>query len=96
MLIFSVDFCVETVTLIHQFGVQFKWRYAIGRETIKFIERDRVETVFVHEYISGSEVRFALAFTVLGSSKLLLIFHEVYPGYNALKKVYRACAGEIS
>lgn len=29
-----------------------------------------------------------------GSTKLVVLFQEVYPGYDSLKKVYRACAIE--
>lgn len=81
---------------------------------------ERLHAVFIHEFIQGSEVRFALAFEVknnlhavspssashnhhrssrhaqsttspASSTSLLLSFHEVYPGYDALRKVYRAC-----
>lgn len=57
----------------------------------QFIERDRLQVAFIHEHFSGSEVKFSLALMVRGQDKLTLVFEDVYPGYDVLKKVYKAC-----
>jgi hypothetical protein len=161
----------ESVTIIHQFGIQLKRKYFFGREKVQFIEIERLHAVFIHEYIKGCQVHFGLAFELkhrsspvvqssqfpmhlssvggkgnmsppshhissgqlspsgnslqsfssflpqqhsanqgssgntssgnnsnnnVGSPRtsLIVLFQEVYPGYEALRKVYRACAME--
>jgi hypothetical protein len=61
----------------------------------QFIEKDMLRNVFLHEYIFRSQVKFSLAWIVRDRESLLLVFHDLYPGYAALKEVYLACFKEM-
>jgi len=81
----------ESVLVIKDFGVQLRLKYASGLEEIKFLERSKIEDVVIHEFIQGASVHFALAFLVCESNQLVLVFKEVYPGLDFIKRVYLKC-----
>jgi hypothetical protein len=96
----------ESVLIIRDFGIQLQAKYATGAEETKFLDKDKISGVIIHEYIRGSSVRYGLAFLVRGDgeggvdahrqqSTLSLSFGHLYPGLENLTKVYRACAEMI-
>ena len=84
----------ESVLIIRDFGVQLRLKYASGQEYTKFLYRDKISSVFIHEYIKGSAVCYSLAFTTYGEDRLNMCFTEVYPGLQALVKVYNIFSHE--
>lgn len=96
----------ESVLIIRDFGIQLQAKYVTGAEETKFLDKDKISGVIIHEYIRGSSVRYGLAFLVRGGedghadlrqqqSSLSLSFGHLYPGLENLTKVYRACAEMI-
>ena len=79
----------ESITVITNFGLQQKLKYLTGVERMTFIEVDKLDRFFIHEYIYGSEVKFSLAILVMGEKRLLLAFKHLYPGFQNLQHVYR-------
>ena len=79
----------ESITVITNFGVQQKLKYLTGVERMTFVEVDKLDRFFIHEYIYGSEVKFSLAILVIGEKRLLLAFKHLYPGFQNLQHVYR-------
>jgi GPI-GlcNAc transferase complex, PIG-H component len=57
----------------------------------QFIDRDKLTSVFLHESIRGTQVCYDLAFSVQNQAKLSLSFVHVYPGVDALKRVFGVC-----
>lgn len=82
----------ESVTVIHGFGVQLKSKCRNGRESYDFLDRDKIEGTLLQESIRGSSVHFFVSFQVYGESKLIVAFKNIYPGLDALKRVYSSCA----
>jgi len=78
----------ESVLIIRDFGVQLRLKYASGQEYTKFLYRDKINSIFIHEYIKGSAVCYSLAFTTYGEDRINMCFTEVYPGLLALVKIY--------
>lgn len=78
----------ESILIIRDFGIQLRSKYASGTEFTKFLYCDKINQVFIHESIVGSKVMYQLAFRIHGENKLSLCFRYVYPGLNALQKVF--------
>ena len=78
----------ESITVITNFGLQQKLKYLTGVERMTFVEVDKLDRYFIHEYIYGSEVKFSLAILLLGEKRLLLAFKHLYPGFQNLQHVY--------
>ncbi len=78
----------ESVLIIRDFGVQLRLKYTSGQEYTKFLYRDKINSIFIHEYIKGSAVYYSLAFTTYGEDRINMCFTEVYPGLQALVKIY--------
>mmetsp|Transcript_1520 Transcript_1520/g.1661 ORF Transcript_1520/g.1661 Transcript_1520/m.1661 type:complete len:158 (+) Transcript_1520:419-892(+) len=81
----------ESVLIIKDFGIQLRIKYRSGGEETKFLDKDKITGLIVHECIVGSSVRYELAFLMRGESKLSLSFKHLYPGLNDLTRVYKAC-----
>ncbi len=81
----------ESLQIIDRFGVQVRVKYLSGREKTKFIEKDRIESIFLHEYIRSFEVHFSIAIMVRNEKKMVLIYKDAYTGYIFLKRVLNAC-----
>lgn len=87
----SFSIVEESITVIKKFGIQLKIKYKCGIETKKFIEAEKLERVFIHEYIYRSQVKFSLAVIISGEKRLHLVFKHLYPGFNNLRLVYMNC-----
>mmetsp|Transcript_15323 Transcript_15323/g.25586 ORF Transcript_15323/g.25586 Transcript_15323/m.25586 type:complete len:165 (+) Transcript_15323:96-590(+) len=81
----------ESIIIIKNFGIQLRIRYLLGAENTQFLDTDRIEGIFIHEYFYGSEVHYSLAFIVAGQERLSLLFKHLYPGFSTLKRVYNSC-----
>ncbi len=81
----------ESIQIIDRFGVQIRVKNLNGREKTKFIEKDKIESIFLHEYVQTFEVHFAIAIMVRGEKKMVTVFKDAYPGYQFLKRVLAAC-----
>ncbi len=79
--------------IIDRFGVQIRVKYLSGREKTKFIEKDKIESIFLHEYVQAFEVHFAIAMIVRGEKKMVLVYKDANPGYLFLKRVLTSCNG---
>jgi hypothetical protein len=62
---------------------------------LQFIEKDKIEGVFIHEYICGARIQNSLAIIISNETNLCLIFKHIYPGFEALKNVYCSCQNEL-
>jgi len=84
----------ESVLVARDFGVQLRQKDASGAEYTKFLDRNKIGSVFIHECIRGSGVTYQLAFLLRGEpgaeGTLSLSFKHVYPGLDALEQVYKA------
>jgi len=85
----------ESVMIIHSFGVQLRLKYCSGIEVTKFIDRDTLEGVLVHESIRGCRVRFDLAFLVRNKKRLVLCFKHIYPGLGNVNRVLAAVVPQV-
>eukprot|EP01039_Chlorochromonas_danica_P004602 gene4602-5044_t len=85
----------ESVTIIHDIGIQLRIAYPFCAEKLVFFDKDRLEGVFIHEFIQGSTVQACLAFLLEGEERLILAFDNCYPGYQALQTVYRNCLAMV-
>lgn len=81
----------ESVLIIKDFGIQLRIKFRSGGEETKFLDKDKITGVIVHECIVGSSVRYQLAFLMRDESKLSLSFKHLYPGLSDLTRVYKAC-----
>lgn len=90
VLFFLLKYAVkeESIIIIRDFGVQLRIIYLFGSEKTKFLDADRIEGVFIHEYIYGSQCSYCLAFFVKGQETLSLLFKHLYPGFDELRTVY--------
>lgn len=77
----------ESITVVKNFGVQHKIKFVSTFERKTFIEVDKLDRVFIHEYIYRSEVKFSIAILAKGDNRLLLSFKHLYPGFQNLQKV---------
>mmetsp|Transcript_28568 Transcript_28568/g.39314 ORF Transcript_28568/g.39314 Transcript_28568/m.39314 type:complete len:165 (-) Transcript_28568:3-497(-) len=91
ILFYRLSVIEESVTVIRGFGIQTKVKYFCGAERNLFLETDKIERVFIHEYIHGSQVKFSLAFLLAGDNRLTLAFNIIYPGFKNLQKIYMNC-----
>lgn len=80
----------ESILVIKDFGVQLRRKYASGSEYTEFLERNKINKVFIHECIKRSSICYQLAFLLHGENRLSLSFNYVYPGLIALKRVFLA------
>lgn len=85
----------ESVMIIKDFGIQLKKSYRFKKDYIQFLGRGKIESIFVHEYIRGSSVRYCLAYLLHNENRLLLSFKDVYPGLPALHTVFRSCTDAL-
>lgn len=76
---------------MRDFGIQLSVSYKNGYKGSKFIEKNKIKSIFMHESINGCSIRFRLAFIIENQDELVLSFNEVYPGYENIKKTYIAC-----
>lgn len=81
------------MTVIGHIGIQIRIQYLFGERT-RFIDKDKLEGAFVHEFVRGSAVRTALALLLQGEPGLCLVFDQCYPGFQALRRVYQVCLAE--
>ncbi len=81
----------ESVIIIQNVGVQLRRRYFFGATKTEFLDFDRIDGVLIHEFFSGSQVRFCLAFLVKEETRMSLIFKHLYPGFDAMRRVYANC-----
>ncbi|KAJ1399188.1 hypothetical protein B484DRAFT_406399 [Ochromonadaceae sp. CCMP2298] len=51
----------ESIIIIKNFGIQLRVKYLFGAEKTSFLDNDRIESVFIHEYVYGSQVYSLLA-----------------------------------
>jgi hypothetical protein len=79
---------LESIIIIRNFGIQLRVKYIFGVEKTKFLDTDRIDSVFIHEFVYGSQIRYSLAFLVKGHDKLSLLFKHLYPGFDNMKRVY--------
>jgi len=91
MLFYRLSVIEESITVISGFFIQTKVKFFCGVERNLFLETDKIERVFIHEYIHGSQVKFSLAFLLVGDNRLTLAFNIIYPGFKNLQKVYMYC-----
>lgn len=78
----------ESVLVVRDFGVQLKQKDASGSEHTKFLDRNKVDSVFIHECIRGSAVNYQLAFLLRGERNSMSVsFKHVYPGLKPLERV---------
>ncbi len=61
---------------------------------LQFIDKDRLEAVFIHEYFYGSQVRYSVAFIIRDEDRLTLLFKFLNPGFLNIKRVYQECLKE--
>ena len=67
-------------------------KYLFNADRHYFLETDKIDGMFIHEYILGSEIKYCLAFIVKGNNKLCLFCKHLYPlSLHILKKIYRKC-----
>jgi GPI-GlcNAc transferase complex, PIG-H component len=85
----------ESILIVRDFGIQLQLRYRTGTERSKFLDKDKIEGVIVHECIRGSSVHYQLAFLMKDETKLSLSFQHLYPGLNHLTRVYAVCVEMI-
>ena len=83
---------IESIIIIKNFGIQLRIKYFFGADKNRFLETDKINGIFIHEYIMGSEVRYSVAFLIKDQAEILLLFKHLYPGsYDSLRKVCRQC-----
>lgn len=82
---------LESIIVIKNFGIQLRVKYLLGSELSKFLDKDRVDGILLHEYIYGSQIRYSIAFLVKGQDRMSLLFKNLYPGFDGLKRVYKNC-----
>lgn len=85
----------ESVLIVRDFGIQLQLRHRSGTERNKFLDKDKIEGVIVHECIRGSSVHYQLAFLMKDETRLSLSFQHLYPGLNQLTRVYAVCLDMI-
>lgn len=89
--IYNYTIVEESIIIMKNFGIQLRKKYKNGNEDCKFIEKHKICKVFIHEAIQFNKITMSLAIMVYHEDSLNLCFLELYPGFNALKKVFVNC-----
>lgn len=83
---------IKQIILIKKiYTTELQWVQLLTWSCIQFIDRDKVDGIFMHECIRGCKIHYHLAFLLHCNKRLALSFKHVYPGFSELQRVYTAC-----
>lgn len=81
----------ERLLMVKDLGFQVSSRTFLGKESLTFLPKEDVSSVFIHEYILGSRVCMSFALARTDDSRLCIAFKDVNPGLEGIKHAYLRC-----